>query len=116
MAGTALRATMTAVARIGARDVRGLAPLLLVSGVVALVSWGLARGLWLANLHNGMLALAFTLVGAYVLFQRPGHGEGRLFLATGAVEAVLFWGRQIGHSPSAADGRWWGWLAGCWVR
>jgi DNA-binding CsgD family transcriptional regulator len=92
---------------------RGSAPLLLVSGVVVLVVRGLARGVELANLHNGLLALAFTVVGAYVLFQRPGHGEGRLFLATGAVEAVLFYGRQLGHSPTAAADRWWGWL-GVW--
>jgi DNA-binding CsgD family transcriptional regulator len=92
---------------------RGSAPLLLVSGVVVLVVRGLARGVWLANLHNGLLALAFTVVGAYVLFQRPGHGEGRLFLATGAVEAVLFHGRQLGHSPTSAADRWWGWL-GVW--
>jgi DNA-binding CsgD family transcriptional regulator len=96
-----------------ARGVRGLAPLLLVSGVVVLVVFGLERGLWLSNLHNGLLAVAFTLVGAYVLFQRPGHREGRLFLATGAVEAVLFLGRQIGHSPTSDASRWWGWL-GVW--
>jgi DNA-binding CsgD family transcriptional regulator len=84
-----------------------------VSGVVVLVAFGQARGLWVSNLHNGLLALAFTFVGAYVLFQRPGHPEGRLFLATGVVEAVMFFGRQIGHSPTGSASRWWGWL-GVW--
>lgn len=95
------------------RGLRGLVPLLLVSGVVVMVSFGLARGLWLANLHNGLLALAFAFVGAYVLFQRPGHAEGRLFLLTGVVEAVLFLGRQVGHSAASEANRWWGWL-GVW--
>jgi DNA-binding CsgD family transcriptional regulator len=76
------------------------------------VSFGLARGLWLSNLHNGLLAAAFAFVGAYVLFQRPGHLEGRLFLATGVVEAVVFFGRQHGHFSSGAS-RWWAWL-GVW--
>jgi DNA-binding NarL/FixJ family response regulator len=93
--------------------VRGLTPLLFTSGVVALVVFGQARGLWLTNLHNGLLALAFAFVGAYVLFQRPGHREGVLFLVTGVVEALLFFGRQIGHSPTSAADRWWGWL-GVW--
>ena len=95
------------------RGPRGLVPLLLVSGVVVAVAVGLARGLWVPNLHNGLLALAFTFVGAYVLFQRPGHREGRLFLVTGVVEAVLFLGRQIGHAAAPGTGRWRGWL-GVW--
>jgi DNA-binding NarL/FixJ family response regulator len=95
------------------RGVRGLAPLLVVSGVVVLVCFGLARGLWLSNLHNGLLGLAFTFVGAYVLFQRPGHREGRLFLLTGTVEALVFFGRQVGHAPTSELSRWWGWL-GVW--
>ena len=101
------------MAGAGIRGPRGLVPLLLVSGVVVLVAVGQARGLWLSNLHNGLLALAFTSVGAYVLYQRPGHPEGRLFLLTGVVEAVLFLGRQIGHSSASDAGRWWGWL-GVW--
>lgn len=101
------------VAGNDSRGLRGLAPLLLVSVVVVLVAFGQARGIWLSNVHNGLLALAFTLVGAYVLYQRPGHREGRLFLATGVVEAVLFFGRQIGHSPTSDGSRWWGWL-GVW--
>lgn len=101
------------MAETGARGGRGLAPLLLGSVVVVLVTVGQARGLWLANLHNGMLALAFTFVGAYVLYQRPGHREGRLFLAAGVVEALLFFGRQLGHFPTGGTSLWWGWL-GVW--
>jgi DNA-binding CsgD family transcriptional regulator len=101
------------VAGTGSRGVRGLAPLLIVSGVVVLVAFGQARGLWLSNLHNGLLAVTFAFVGAYVVFQRPGHREGVLFLMTGVVEAVLFFGRQVGHAPTADGSRWWGWL-GVW--
>ena len=72
-------------------------PLLLVSLVVVVVAFGLSRGLWLSNLHNALLALALTIVGAYVLFQRPGHREGLLFMAAGVVEAVMFFGRQVAH-------------------
>jgi hypothetical protein len=93
--------------------VRGLLPLLVVSGVVVLVAFGQARGLWLPNLHNGLLALSFAFVGAYVLFQRPGHREGMLFLTTGVVEAVMFFGRQTGHAPVAEGSRWLSWL-GVW--
>ncbi len=98
-----------------ARLPRGLAPLAVVSGVVLLVTWGLAQGVWLTNLHNGLLALAFTLVGAYVLQQRRGHPEGLLLLGTGAVHAVMFWGRQVGHAgaPDSAGVQWAGWL-GVW--
>lgn len=101
---------------VRARDLRkprGLLPLLLVSAVVVGVVLGFARGIWVGNLHNGLLALSFTLVGAYVLFQRPGHREGLLFMAAGAVEAVMFLGRQVGHSPTGDASQWWGWL-GVW--
>lgn len=97
----------------GVRGGRGLAPLTLLSAVVVLVVAGLARGIWPANLHNGLLALAFTAVGTSVLFQRPGHPEGRWFLATGVVEAVLFLGRQVGRTATGDGSRWWGWL-GVW--
>lgn len=91
---------------------RNSLPLVLVSVVVVLVVLGLSCGFWLSNLHNGLLAVAFTLVGAYVLFQRPGHREGRLLLATGVVEAVMFFGRQVGHQdPLGAP--WSAWL-GVW--
>jgi DNA-binding CsgD family transcriptional regulator/branched-subunit amino acid transport protein len=95
------------------RGLRSAAPLVLLSAVVVLVTFGFARGFWLSNMHNGLLALAFAGVGAYVLFQRPGHREGMLFMATGVVEAVTFFGRQVGHSPTLDASRWWAWL-GVW--
>lgn len=97
----------------GTPGLRGTLPLLLVSTVVVLVTFGFAEGFWLSNLHNGLLALAFAGVGAAVLFQRPGHREGMLFMATGVVEAVTFVGRQIGHSASSDSSPWWAWL-GVW--
>ena len=91
---------------------RGIVPLLLLAVVVLLTVFGLARGLWLENVHNAALAVTFTSVGAYVLFERPRHREGALFLATGTVHAVMFLGRQVGHfTPDASP--WWGWL-GVW--
>jgi len=93
---------------------RGAAPLLLASVVVVLVTIGFARGFWLSNLHNGLLALTFASVGFYVLFQRAGHRVGMLFIATGVVEAVTFFGRQVGHSPTLDASRWWAWL-GVWL-
>lgn len=93
---------------------RGVLPLLLLSGVVIAVVLGLARGVWLTNLHNGVLGLAFTAVGAWLLRERPGQRLGRLFLATGVVETVMFYGRQVGHSPTGSIGEeWWAWL-GVW--
>lgn len=99
--------------RTDPRGLRGLLPLVAVSFVVVTVAFGLSRGLWLSNLHNGLLALALTIVGAYVLFQRPWHREGLLFLAAGVVEGVMFFGRQVGHSPWSDASPWWGWL-GVW--
>jgi DNA-binding CsgD family transcriptional regulator len=81
--------------------------------VVALVAIGFGHGLWLPNLHNGLLAFAFGFVGAAVLFGRPRHREGLLFLAAATVQAVMFVGRQIGHGSAAFADRWWGWL-GVW--
>lgn len=104
---------MSAMSGSVGRDLRGAVPLTAVSGVVVLVVLGLAHGLWLENLHNGLLALAFTAVGAYVHIERPGHREGWLFLATGIVEAVMFLGRQIGRTPGSGATDWWGWL-GVW--
>ena len=93
---------------------RGLAPLLTLSVVLVLVTAGLAQGLWLPNLHNGLLALSCTTVGAYVLHQRPGHLEGRLLMVIGAVEAVMFLGRQVAHADRATYVDWWAWT-GTWL-
>ena len=92
---------------------RGLVPLLLVSSVVTMVSFGFARGPWLSNLHNGLLAVSFAGVGAYLVLERPRNREGALFLATGVVEAVTFLGRQVSHSSHGHGVDWWGWL-GVW--
>lgn len=91
----------------------GLVPLVAVSAVVVLVAFGFGSGWWLPNVHNGLLALAFASIGCYVLHQRPRHREGLLFMATGVVEAVLFFGRQTGHGDHADANVWWGWL-GVW--
>jgi DNA-binding CsgD family transcriptional regulator len=80
--------------------------------VVALVV-GLGRGLWVGNVHNGVLAVTLTAVGAYVLHQQPGHRCGRVLLAAGVVEAVMFLGRQLGHHPPPGTSPWWGWV-GVW--
>jgi DNA-binding CsgD family transcriptional regulator len=92
---------------------RGLAPLLVLSVVLVLVTVGLAEGWWPSNLHNGLLALSCSAVGAYVLHQRPGHLEGRLLLVTGMVQAVMFLGRQVGHVGTAPNVDWWAWV-GVW--
>lgn len=89
------------------------ARLLLLSGVVVAVVAGFARGVWLGNLHNGLLALAFAAVGTYVLHQQPRNRCGAAFLVTGVVEALMFLGRQIGHQPGRGSSPWWGWL-GVW--
>lgn len=98
----------------GDRGAGGYVAFLMLSVIVVFVVVGLARGVWLTNLHNGLLALAFGLVGTYVSIERPGHRLGRLFLATGAVEAVVFLGRQVGHTGEGTRGeQWWAWL-GVW--
>lgn len=88
--------------------------LLLVSGVVVAVMVGFARGVWLPNFHNGLLALAFACVGAYVSRQQPRNRCGWAFLATSIVEAVMFLGRQVGHDPRHSTSPWWGWF-GVWL-
>ncbi len=91
----------------------GALPLALASGVVVLLVVGLARGVWPGNLHNGLLAASFTGVGCHLLVARPANRTGRLFLAAGCVEAVVFCGRQVGHAPLPGESRWWGWF-GVW--
>jgi len=93
------------------RPVDLLGPLLLLGAVVALVATGLARGFWLDNLHNGLLAVAFGAVAAWTLLLRPHHREALLFGAVGVLEGVLFLGRQVAHHGSGNT--WWGWV-GVW--
>ncbi|UDY36041.1 helix-turn-helix domain-containing protein [Dermatobacter hominis] len=96
-------------------DRRGqaLLPLLLLSGVVVATVGGAALGLWAGNVHNGVLALTFTPVGAFVVHDQPRNRCGAVFLATGVVEAVMFLGRQVAHDPGPGTSPWWGWF-GTW--
>jgi DNA-binding CsgD family transcriptional regulator len=94
-----------------ARDL--LVPLLLLGVVVSLVSSGLARGFWLANLHNGLLAFAFGAVAAWTLLLRPNHREALLFGAAGVLEGVVFLGRQVARHGAGSADTWWGWI-GVW--
>lgn len=97
--------------RAGAWGTLGV--LLVLCAVVGLVAAGFARGYWSDNLHNGLLAFSFTLVGVVVLLARPGQREAQLFLVVGLLQATLFFGRQVGHFPTATGAEWLGWL-GVW--
>jgi DNA-binding CsgD family transcriptional regulator len=90
-----------------------LTPLLVLGVVVALVSTGFAHGFWLANLHNGLLALAFGGVAAWTLLVRPRQHEALLFAAVSVLEGVVFVGRQVAHDAPGGGETWWGWL-GVW--
>jgi len=90
-----------------------LAPLVVLGGVVALAAAGFARGFWLANAHNGFLALAFGSVASWTLLRRSGQPEAIVFAIVGLAEGVLFLGRQIGHTGTSEVDRWWGWV-GVW--
>jgi signal transduction histidine kinase len=82
--------------------------------VTVLVAAGLALGPHLGNLHNGMIAVAFTAVGLHVGWQRPDNREARLFVATGAAHAGMFAAREYGfHAPALPGATWIGWL-GVW--
>jgi DNA-binding CsgD family transcriptional regulator len=93
------------------RPVDLLTPLLILGSVVALVSTGFAHGFWLANVHNGLLALAFGGVAAWTLLVRPNQREALLFACVGVLEAVLFLGRQVAHTAVGDSGTWWGWVS-----
>lgn len=90
-----------------------LVPLLVLGAVVGLTSAGVAHGLWIDNLHNGLLALSFGLVATWTLLLRPNQPEALLFAAVGVLEGVLFLGRQVAHHDSGAASPWWGWF-GVW--
>nr|WP_221382393.1 histidine kinase [Actinoplanes polyasparticus] len=84
------------------------------AATTVLVAGGFALGAHLGNLHNGLIAVSFTAVGLYVLRRRPGHREGRLFVAVGVAHAVMFAGRQYGlHAGPLPGASWIGWL-GVW--
>lgn len=104
---------MGAVSADRARAADLMPPLLVLGTVVALASAGSARGLWLANLHNGLLALAFGAVAAWTLLTRPAHREAVLFAVVGILEGVMFLGRQVAHDGPASGAAWWTWI-GVW--
>ncbi|MBV9952468.1 MAG: hypothetical protein JO291_10990 [Acidimicrobiia bacterium] len=90
---------------------------LVAAAIAAVVVAGFLCGVRIDNLHNGLLALSFAGVGAFVLHRRPDHREAQLFVAAGAAQAVLFAGRQVGETAPSQLGRataeWLGWL-GVW--
>ena len=74
-----------------------------------LLACGWKLGFHLEHAHNGLIGGSFTAVGLYVVRALPRHREGWLFVATGVVHAVMFFGRQYGlhdaapSSPAAHD-------------
>lgn len=97
-----------------ATQVRREALSLLVGSLsCVLVALGFTRGIWWSNLHNGILGITLSLVGAWLATERPRSREGVLFLAAGLVEAVMFVGRQVGHTATGTVASWLGWL-GVW--
>lgn len=110
--------TMTAEVGPTVADRRSRRPVAVGAAATALVAAGSGLGLYPQNLHNGMIAASFTAVGAFVAHRHPDHREARLFLATGAAEAVIFSARQYGlHSATRGDrlpwAEWVTWL-GVW--
>lgn len=101
---------ITSVERVARSEMLALGA---ASGSCVLVAVGFTRGIWWNNIHNGILGLTLALVGAWLAVERPRSREGLLFLAAGLVEAVLFTGRQIGHTATGAAASWLGWL-GVW--
>lgn len=79
----------------------------------ALVAAGLTQGLWWSNVHNGLLGVTLSLVGLWLATERPRSRQGALFLGAGLVEAVMFAGRQVGHTETGQVAAWLGWL-GVW--
>src|SRR5687768_6142573 len=92
-------------------------PTLIAAGTACLVAAGMLFGVQEDNLHNGLLALSLAAVGDFVLRRRPGQREAQLFVAAGAAQAVMFFGRQVGGRedppfPSWIS-EWVGWV-GIW--
>ncbi|MFD8008054.1 sensor histidine kinase [Streptomyces mirabilis] len=82
--------------------------------VATLVGYGWYLGFHLENVHNGLIGASLTAVGLYVVRMRPRHREGWLFVATGVLHAVMFFGRQYGlHDGPLAGASWLGWV-GVW--
>ena len=88
-------------------------PLVVASAACVLVAAGITRGLWPSNLHNGILGVTLSLVGAWLATERPRSKEGVLFLSAGVVEAIIFLGRQVGHTATGTAASWLAWI-GVW--
>jgi signal transduction histidine kinase len=91
-------------------------PTLLAVGTGLLVVVGSGLGVRPDNVHNGLLALSFALVGTCVLRRRPSQREAELFLVAGAAEGIVFLGRQVGTDSAFAVRGWAQWVAwlGIW--
>jgi signal transduction histidine kinase len=90
----------------------GIAVVALMVATLVVSGWGL--GWHVSNAHNGLIAASFTAVGLYVVRMQPWQREGWLFVVTGAVHAVMFFGRQYGlDDPLLPGAPWIGWL-GVW--
>jgi signal transduction histidine kinase len=99
---TTTRTTVVGAPKPVAQRAMRAVPLALGLLTASCVIGGFSLGVYLPNLHNGMIAATFTAVGLFVLSRRPGNREGWLFVATGAAEAVMFLGRQYGLLATAA--------------
>jgi len=89
-----------------------MAAVALIVATLVVSGWGL--GWQVSNAHNGLIAASFTAVGLYVVRMQPWQREGWLFVVTGAVSAVMFFGRQYGlHDPLLPGASWIGWV-GVW--
>ncbi|MDQ3632698.1 MAG: histidine kinase [Actinomycetota bacterium] len=97
------------------RQTRRIAPWGLGLLCAVLVTGGFSLGVYLPNLHNGLIAATFTAVGVFVVRKRPGNREGRLFIATGLAHAVMFFGRQYGFAAATTTGEGDGLPGGVWV-
>jgi len=87
--------------------------LIAASAACVLVAVGFTRGIWPSNIHNGILGVTLPLVGVWLASERPRSREGLLFLSAGVVEAVMFAGRQVGHTATGRAASWLAWL-GVW--
>ncbi len=93
-------------ARNDGRQARSRRIALWALGVLSavLVIGGFSLGVYLPNLHNGLIAATFTAVGLFVVAKRPGNRAGWLFTATGVAHAVMFLGRQYGFHATDRQG------------
>jgi signal transduction histidine kinase len=87
---------MTSAAVSPAGRAGAAAPVVLGLFAASLVVGGFGLGVYVANVHNGLIAVTFTAVGVVVVNSRPNLREGWLFVATGVASGVMFFCRQYG--------------------